>query len=114
MDVGTIRKLQSEIHNTAVAKGWWEKPRDMGEILANIHSEVSEAWECYRNNPQLLDLVYYEDGSRKPLGFPTELADIIIRTLDLAAHLGIVMDNVILEKMVYNRTRPYRHGGKAA
>jgi len=114
MDVATIRKLQAEIHATAIAKGWWEKPRDMGEILANVHSEVSEAWEEYRIHPDLLNRVYYEDNGRKPLGFPTELADIVIRVLDLAAHLGIPLDNVILEKMMYNRTRPYRHGGKAA
>jgi hypothetical protein len=50
----------------------------------------------------------------KPIGLPSELADIIIRVLDLAASLDIDMDKAVIEKMQHNATRPARHGGKLA
>ena len=57
---------------------------------------------------------------RKPTRYPwstaegiaVELADCIIRILDWAGHEGVDLDSIIREKMDYNRTRPYRHGGK--
>jgi NTP pyrophosphatase (non-canonical NTP hydrolase) len=51
-------------------------------------------------------------GRLKPEGIPTELADIIIRTLHVAAYYGIDIAGAIADKMVYNSQRPYRHGGK--
>ena len=50
----------------------------------------------------------------KPVGLPSELADIIIRVLDFAAQQRINMDAAVVEKMEYNATRPHKHGGKAA
>lgn len=51
-------------------------------------------------------------GSVKPEGIPTELADIIIRVLDVCAYLGIDIEDAIADKMNYNEHRPHRHGGK--
>jgi len=48
----------------------------------------------------------------KPEGMPSELADIIIRTLDFAAMFNIDVDKAVAEKLAYNRTRGRRHGGK--
>lgn len=48
----------------------------------------------------------------KPIGFAIELADAMIRIMDLAGHLGIDLTAAITEKMAYNETRPLRHGGK--
>lgn len=48
----------------------------------------------------------------KPEGIAVELADCIIRILDWAGKEGMDMESIINEKMAYNRTRPYRHGGK--
>lgn len=50
----------------------------------------------------------------EPVGLPSELADIIIRTLDLAASLDIDIDAAVIEKMEYNATRPAAQGGKLA
>jgi NTP pyrophosphatase (non-canonical NTP hydrolase) len=52
--------------------------------------------------------------SGKPEGIPSELADVMIRILDMAEAFGINLQEVMLEKHEYNKTRGYRHGGKVA
>ena len=54
------------------------------------------------------------DDTGKPVGIASELADVIIRTLDLGYMLGLDMDEAVRLKMEHNKTRPYRHGGKRA
>lgn len=48
----------------------------------------------------------------KPEGFPSELADVIIRVADLAERLGIDLEHEIQLKYDYNQTREKMHGGK--
>jgi NTP pyrophosphatase (non-canonical NTP hydrolase) len=47
---------------------------------------------------------------KKAEGLPSELADTVIRVLSLAYELGIDLDVVIEDKLLYNATRAYRHG----
>ena len=94
----TILEIQKRAYEISKAKGWYENTINIPEKLALIHSEVSEALDAYRN---------YED---EHLG--EELADIVIRTLDLASYLGINMQDQILAKMERNEKREFRHGGK--
>ena len=108
----SITWLQEVAHGTAVAKGWWDEDRGIPECLALIHSEVSEALEDYRDGH--MELKTEVSLTNKPYGFPSELADIVIRCLDLAGHLGIDLEQAIEVKMAYNATRPHRHGGKRA
>ena len=49
----------------------------------------------------------------KPEGLPSELADILIRTFDLAGVLGINLGQAVVGKLLYNATRGERHGGRA-
>src|SRR3990172_10627417 len=100
----TITELQKEIHDTANSKGWWDAPRNIGELIALCHSELSEALEEIRSgsNPVHID---YEIESRKPIGFPIELADVVIRILDIAGGLGIDLEQAMHVKMAYNKTR---------
>jgi hypothetical protein len=49
---------------------------------------------------------------RKPCGIPSELADVIIRALHFSGKHSIDIGGSIAEKMEYNETRPYKHGGK--
>jgi NTP pyrophosphatase (non-canonical NTP hydrolase) len=56
----------------------------------------------------------YREIDEKPEGFPSELADIMIRVMDLAEGMGVDLGKEILEKHEYNKTRPYKHGGKRA
>lgn len=104
-----FQELQKEIHQNAIDHGWWDGEPNIPEKLALIHSEVSEALEDYRDGA----MDEWRDGD-KPVGFPVELADIVIRCMDLAGYLGIELFEVIQEKHRYNRTRTYRHGGKRA
>lgn len=53
------------------------------------------------------------DKLLKPEGIAAEFADTIIRILDTCAAYKIPIEQALLDKMAYNDTRPYRHGGKA-
>ena len=106
----TINEFAAEVHKNAVDHGWWEGERTFPEIVALIHSEVSEALEEYRNG-RLPTEVYTGNGG-KPEGIPIELADVIIRIFDYCGYAGIDIENVLEVKHEYNKSRPYRHGGK--
>jgi len=97
--MGQITDLANEIHDTAKAHGWWEGKRSFGDLIALMHSELSEALEAYR------------DG-KTDAAVGIEFADVIIRVLDACVGLGYPIEKIMIEKMEYNKTRPYRHGGK--
>lgn len=105
-----IKELQKEIHENAVAHGWWEEERNFGELIALVHSELSEALEEARKGKDYTYTYYSENG--KPEGIPSELADVIIRVLDMCGHYGIDMEAMLLEKHEFNKQRPYKHGKK--
>lgn len=130
-----INQLAKEVHENAVAHGWWEKPPTIPEALCLIHGELSEALEEYREgNPLIYGTcaLAAEDckfsgvcdnvgspgvegaveGPCKPEGVAVELADVILRTLDLMAALGVDVDAVVMAKHRYSLGREYKHGGK--
>lgn len=118
----TISEMQQMVHALSVEKGWWDgvepytghyQPTvdQVGMRIALIHSEGSEALEDVRTG----DMVTVQDiETGKLSGFPTELADIVIRAMDLAGGMGIDLEAEIRRKHAFNKTRPYRHGGKLA
>jgi hypothetical protein len=83
------------------------EPVNIPEKICLMHSELSEALEEYRQDPFVLKRYYNGD---KPEGFGIELADCIIRILDTCGAFGIDIDACVNAKMMYNRTRPYKHG----
>lgn len=111
-----MKEIQHEVHQLAKRNGWWEDAdlRIVPEKLALIHAEISEALEEYRDGNMELYFGPEYDDHPKPEGFGVELADAIIRILDLCGYLGIDMDQLVELKHEYNKRRPYRHGGKLA
>lgn len=106
-----LNELAKEIHENAVKHGWWEGKREFPEVVALCHSELSEALEEYRNdNKDFSRMFYIKEG--KPEGMATEMIDCIIRILDWCEHEGINVEQIVKIKNDYNKTRPYKHGGK--
>ena len=104
-----VNELVKEAHRIAKDKGWWEpgNERTFGDIVALMHSELSEALEEFRHGKSM---VYEKDG--KPEGIAVELADCIIRIADFCGRNKVDLDGVLTMKMKYNESRPYRHGNK--
>jgi NTP pyrophosphatase (non-canonical NTP hydrolase) len=92
----------AEIHKLAIEKGWWIDQREVPELLCLVHSEISEGLEGYR--------LRKKPGEKGWLG--EELADAIIRIYDMSAQLGIDINQEVVKKHEFNKTRPYRHGNK--
>lgn len=100
-----IEEIGEEIIQVNAANGWdvattasWQDQNKVPAVLALIHSEVSEGLEAFRHND--VD------------NFAEEMADAVIRIIDLTYGLGIDLGEAILAKIEVNKTRGYRHGGK--
>ena len=114
--MNNINKLQKDIHDSNAVAGWWtdletginlaneaRKGTRLGkaivaEKLCLIHSEVSEAMEGARKN--LPD----DKLPHRPM-IEVELADAVIRILDLCGALELDIDGAINEKRTYNSKR---------
>ena len=131
-----INELARQVHENAKSKGFFDSEKNIGEMLCLIHSEVSEALEAdrkddhynletkYRKNKDFerastwaFDIVdtseeAWENWFRAEVKntFEDELADIVIRVMDLAAFKGINLEEHISMKMRFNATREHKHG----
>lgn len=101
----SIETLVNRCYKLSKAKGFWDDERNFGEAIALVHSELSEALE----------------GKRKDLNddhlpqFPmwqVELADAMIRILDLCGGMQVPIGEIIEKKLEYNAGRPYKHNKK--
>lgn len=101
--------VQEAVYQNAADHGWWDEERSFGDLIALIHSEASEALEDFRSGLPINEMTY---EGEKPCGIPSELADIVIRCMDLAERYDINLGDAIIEKHEFNKTRPYKHGGK--
>lgn len=116
----TFKDIIYESYNNATEHGFHPVDQTQDQFIEstcnNIHNEISELHEHWRNN-QLFSLCDKTEKIKmlglEPLtNLEEELADIMIRVMDTAVHLGIDIQKSIITKQIYNRSRPFRHGGK--
>lgn len=105
-----------------IAKDHGFTDASIGEDIALIHSELSEALEEHRKGRES-EWIWYEnefggpaewrdpitERLNKPCGIPIEMADAIIRILHFCGKHDIDIGRAVLEKIEYNKTRPYKH-----
>ncbi len=118
-----LNELAHDVHKMAADHGFWsEKERNVSEVLMLVVSEAVEAMEEHRSGRGVNEQLYEDPTApglwstarvgrfTKPVGVPSEMADIIIRTLDACAAWGIDIEAAIHEKVLYNSTRGVKHG----
>lgn len=93
------------VHQSCIDAGWYTDlntgeplERNVPEMLALIHSEISEALEGYRKDSMDSHLPEHP-------AIDVELADAVIRIFDLCGYLNIDIGHVIDEKFDYNQRR---------
>jgi NTP pyrophosphatase (non-canonical NTP hydrolase) len=136
----SLTELRHEAYKNAAAHGFHDSKRSLGDSFMLISSEVHEAYEAFREGAEIRETRYEcshcgavtpppleenahslerpiaptccskESAVNKPIGIPSEIADLIIRCLDFAGEYDIDIERIVLEKMAFNRTRPPMHG----
>jgi len=96
MEQTGLNVKMAEVRALCEAKGFSAEPRRIWEMLALIHSEISEASDCYKKGQPL-----------EAVG--EELVDAIIRILHLCSTLGVDPEALYQHKMSLNWERPYRY-----
>lgn len=107
-------------HANARAHGFHPEGQTEDEFIVrqanNLHGEVSEWHEAWRNG------MAWEPCDKTPKmveqGLPIitcteeELADVVIRCMDISKRLNINLHRAVMVKMAYNTSRPFMHGNK--
>ena len=129
---------QTEVHQTALNKGWWDSSDDFRTATALIREHVpdgaskEQALEAVfnlgkRNDGEMLCLMHSElsealealrhgnppdDKCPEFDSLTVELADVLIRMMDFAEYHRLPLARAVIAKMDMNRGRPHMHGGK--
>jgi len=118
--MNTLDEIADEVYALAKEKGWHNDSESEDAFVEracnNLHDEVSELHEAWRNNT--LRLPCDKASKMANIGIEPltcleeEMADIIIRVLDNCRKLGVDITSAVQKKHYYNKTRSHRHGGK--
>jgi NTP pyrophosphatase (non-canonical NTP hydrolase) len=117
----TLNELSTSIYLANKEKGFWDKERNVGELLMLVTSELGEAMEAHRkgtfanlegfdklNSPKGINEMAFKALVKD--SFEDEIADAVIRLLDMSGGLGIDIGRHIELKLQYNKTREKLHG----
>lgn len=113
-----FQEMQREIHQNAIRKGFW---KDYASVLLmeSILKEEAYLSQYYNCLGQRLMLITTEVGEAEEALrhenmdlFREEIADIVIRCMDLAGGMNFDLFDEIQKKHKINISRPYKHGKK--
>lgn len=100
-----MQELIDMCHQASVDAGWWlnldtgePKERNKGEMIALIHSELSECLEGFRKNKM-------DDHLPHRKMEEVEMADTVIRIFDYCKGHGLDLIGAMVEKLEYNKNR---------
>ncbi len=96
VDAVGLNQKMLEVRALADGKGFSSDPERIWEMLALIHTEVSEATDAYKKGESI-----------EHLG--EELTDAIIRILHLMSALNLDAEELFKDKMRKNWERPYKY-----
>lgn len=80
-------------------------PKNTAQMLALVHSEVSEMLEAERSDPLPMSTKMPEFTEQEE-----EAADVLIRLLHFCKYRKLRLGEATLAKMEVNRLRPFKHG----
>lgn len=102
-EMKNLNDYAAEVH--AANEKWWADintgepiKRNVGELLMLCTSELAEAMEGHRKNLK-------DDKLPHRSMFEVELADCVIRILDICAGMGLDLEGAYQEKMAFNAVR---------
>lgn len=110
-----LNELAKKIHANAVEKGFWDNRLSFAELIMLVVTELAEAVEADRKDNwcEISNPVNYSNDAFEKLIKDTvqdEIADAIIRLLDLCSAYNINIGLHIEAKMRYNESRERLHG----
>lgn len=116
---GQFNRVSNNIQTWREKKGFHSGWDNVPEKLMLTVTELSEAMEVYRH------IQFTEEATPRPINWPQkdaaengayienfeeELADTVIRIMDLATACGLDLEAAIEKKMAKNEGRPHMHG----
>lgn len=101
-----LDSLSARIHEVSKEKGFHDTDRSLPHTVGMVVTELAEMIEVERAGQAGARSDKIPDHTK----LEEEVADAIIRLLDLAGKLGLKVGGAVVAKHAYNQGRPHRHG----